>query len=49
MSSKRKIFGKAAALTVMISAATAMFWAAMEYFNRRSENKEYHQKNDKEK
>ena len=48
MSSKRKIFGKAAALTVMISAATAMFWAAMEYFNRRTERNKQNQKNDKE-
>ncbi|MBQ7210417.1 MAG: hypothetical protein IJS05_05940 [Paludibacteraceae bacterium] len=32
-----KIIAKAATLTAVISAATAMFWVAIAYFNRRTE------------
>lgn len=39
MSSRRSIFGKAAALTAIISAATGLFWAAIAWFNKKAEEK----------
>ena len=38
MSKKGNIFVKAAALTGIISAATGLFWAAISWFNKRSES-----------
>ena len=37
MSTRRNIFGKAAALTAIISAATGLFWAAIAWFNKKAE------------
>ena len=37
MSRFKNIFGKAAALTAIISAATGLFWAAIDYFNKKAE------------
>ena len=39
MSSKRKIFAKAAVLTAIVGAATGMFWAAIAHFNKKAEEK----------
>ena len=39
MSTRRNIFGKAAALTAIISAATGLFWAAIAWFNKKAEEK----------
>ncbi len=32
-----KLFGKAAALTAVIGAATGLFWAAIAWFNKQSD------------
>ena len=41
MSQKKNIFGKAAALTAIISAATALFWAAIAYFNKKADSQKH--------
>ena len=35
MATHRHLFGKAAALTAIISAATGLMWAAIAYFNKK--------------
>ncbi len=39
MTNRRQIFRTAAALTLMVSAATSLFWGAIALFNKKDEEK----------